>query len=200
MNEDQRGLGPTRSEAKVSNKEPRPKQRLFSGLEPAPAAEPARAGKMNGAEEDAQQQPERLSGWSLGGGASARWGSLDLSGGGGHLPPPGSYDALISDVELKDSTDVLWMVVRFQIVGEEAAPAPEWAALATCDGSPYDDRKVKGMRLLNRLAAATMTPIGAITDPYELPGLFIGKSVGLVVAHKVRDGIPELVVREIRPR
>ena len=61
-------------------------------------------------------------------------------------------------------------------------------------------RLAEGARLLNRLATATRTPREAIKDPFDLPGLFIGKPVNLTVAHKVRDGVPELVVRTIRPR
>ena len=37
-------------------------------------------------------------------------------------------------------------------------------------------------------------------NPDDIPALFEGKPVVLKLAHKVRDGVPELVVREIRPR
>ena len=45
-----------------------------------------------------------------------------------------------------------------------------------------------------------MTPLEAIKDPFELPGLFIDKPVNLTLAHKERDGVDELKVRTIRPR
>ncbi len=137
--------------------------------------------------------------WGLGG-ASPNWGPLDLTGGGGKLPPPGDYDAVISDVHLIDKSDRLWMIVDFKLVGLEASPAPMWALLASRNGQSDDHRLAEGARVLHRLAAATVTPLEAIKDPFDLPGLFIGKPVNLTVAHKERDGVPELVVRTIRPR
>ena len=135
------------------------------------------------------------------GGASPEWGPLDLSGGGGKLPPPGDYDAVIADVELIDKSDVLWMIVSFKLVGLEASPAPNvgYDRQSQRPG-PTSHRVAEGKRLLHRLAMATRTPLDAIKDPFDLPGLFIGKPVKLTVAHKTRDGVPELVVRTIRPR
>ena len=112
----------------------------------------------------------------------------------------GHYDAVISDVELIDKPDMLWMIVSFKLVGLEASPAPMWVMLASRNGPADDHRVAEGVRLLHRLATATRTPLDAIKDPFDLPGLFIGKPVNLTIAHKTRDGVPELVVRTIRPR
>ena len=150
-------------------------------------------------ERSAAAQPERPAGWSLGG-AAPEWGPLDLTGGGGKLPPPGDYDAVIADLDLIDKSDVLWMIVSFKLVGLEASPAPMMGMIASRNGPVDQHRVAEGMRLLNRLATATGTPLDAIKDPFDLPGLFIGKPVKLTVVHKARDGIPELVVRTIRPR
>ena len=93
------------------------------------------------------------------------------------------------------------MIVSFRLDGLEASPAPMLAMIASLNGSVDDHRVVEGMRLIRRLAAATITPLDAIRDPYELPGLFIGKPVKLVLAHKVRDGVlGSRRFGEIRPR
>ena len=203
-----------RSDVKPSvrtKKERKPKQPLFRVAEPAAPVEPAPADKMKGAAKKAQpQQPDRPA-WSLGG-ASPEWGPLDLTGGGGKLPPPGNYDAVIADVQLIDKPDMLRMIVSFQLDGHEATPAPKWALLASRNGPSDSHERPRGRRsstvhrtgrwprLLNRLATATRTPLEALKDPFDLPGLFIGKPVNLTVAHKERDGVAELVVRTIRPR
>ena len=72
--------------------------------------------------------------------------------------------------------------------------------IASRGGLVDEHRVAEGLRLLNRLAMATGTPLDAIKDAFDLPDLFIGKLVKLTVAHKERDGVPELVVRSIRPR
>ena len=137
-------------------------------------------------------------GWSLGD-APPEWGLLDLTGGGDKLPPPGNYDAVISDVKLIDKSDRLWMIVDFILAGLEASPAPMWALLASRNGPSDRHRLAEGARVLNQLATGTGTPRDAMKDAFELPGLFIGKPVNLTVAHNERDGVPELVVRTIRP-
>jgi hypothetical protein len=58
----------------------------------------------------------------------------------------------------------------------------------------------EGARLLHRLAAATGVDLPKALDPEDIRALLEGKPVVLRLAHKVRDGVPELVVREIRPR
>ena len=117
------------------------------------------------------------------------------------MPPPGDYDGVIADLDLIDKSDVLWMIVSFKLVGLEASPAPN---IGYDRQSQRSGRRAigvaEGPRLLHRLAMATGTPLDAIKDPFDLPGLFIGKPVKLTVAHKTRDGVPELVVRTIRPR
>ena len=92
------------------------------------------------------------------------------------------------------------MVVSFKLVGLEASPAPKIVMIASRNGPVDEHRVAEGLRLLQRLAMATGTPPDAIKDPFDLPSLFIGKPVKLTIVHKTRDGIPELVVRTIRPR
>ena len=116
------------------------------------------------------------------------------------LPQAGDYDAVISDVRLIDKSDRLWMIVDFNLVGLEASPAPMWALLASHNGHSDDHRLAEGARVVRRLAAAILTPLEAIKDSFELPGLFLGKPVNLTVVHKERDGVKELVVRSIRQR
>ena len=156
---------------------------------------------MNGAAKEAQpRQPDRPAGWSIGG-ASPEWGPLDLTGGGGKLPPPGNYDAVISDVDTHRQVRRLWMIVNFKLVGLEASPAPNVGFARQSQRSVRRPSPGRGRE-------APPPPRGgdrdaardAIKDPFDLPGLFIGKPVKLTVAHKERDGVPELVVRTIRPR
>ena len=137
--------------------------------------------------------------WSIGG-APREWGPLDLSGDGSQLPPPDDYEGVIADLDVIDKSDVLWMTVSFKLVDLEASPAPKIVMIASCNGPVDEHRVAEGLRLLHRLAIATGTPLDAIKDPFDLPGLFIGKPVKLTIAHKTRDGVPELVVRTIRPR
>ena len=75
-----------------------------------------------------------------------------------------------------------------------------WALLASRNGPSDGHRLAEGARAPPPPRSGNLTPLEAIKDPFELPGLFIGKPVNLTVAHKMRDGIPELVVRTIRPR
>ena len=183
-----------------AKKEPKPKQPLFRVPELAPPAETAPTGKMIGAGKEAQpQQPDRPAGWSMAA-ASRGWGPLDLSGGGDKLPPPGDYDGMIADLEVIDKSDVLWMIVSFRLDGLEASPAPE--VRHDCEprrpGRPAPGGQ--GHAASPSPCSATETPLEAIGDPFDLPGLFIGKPLNLTVAHKERDGVPELVVRTIRPR
>ena len=148
-------------------------------------------------EKDAGPSALGTSAWSLGG-ASPEWGPLDLTGGGGNLPPPGDYDGVITDVDIKDKPDALWAIVSFILVDEEAAPAPMWALLATRNGPTYKHRLAGGAKVLRRLAAATGTPLDELKNAFDLPRLFIGKPVKLTIAHKTLDGVTELVVRTIR--
>lgn len=149
-----------------------------------------------------QRSRGSLTGWPVGAQAAhpRNGGPLDLSGGGVKLPPPGDYDGVISDMRIIDKSDVLRTIISFRLEGVEATPAPVWAMLASRKGAVDEHDVAEGMRLLHRLAAATATPLEAIRDPYDLPGLFIGKRVKLTLAHKERDGVWELVVRTIRPR
>jgi hypothetical protein len=103
-------------------------------------------------------------------------------------------------VRLTDRVDVLWMAVRYRLDGIEAEPAADMGPIAARRGSAHERRVPDGARLLHRLAAATGADLSRGVSPDDIPALFEGKPVVLKLAHKVRDCVPELVVREIRPR
>ena len=148
-------------------------------------------------EKDAGPSALGTSAWSLGG-ASPEWGPLDLTGGGGNLPPPGDYDGVITDVDIKDKPDALWAIVSFILVDEEAAPAPMWALLATRNGPTYKHRLAGGARVLRRLAEATGTPLERSRTRLICPVFSSANRSALTIAHKTLDGVTELVVRTIR--
>jgi hypothetical protein len=129
--------------------------------------------------------------------SAPRWGALNL-GAKAELPPPGSYPARIADVKLTDKGDVLWVVVDYELNGTNARPQGDLGAIAAVPTSPHAHRVRDGMRLLHRLSQATGIDLNGV-DPDTLPGLLIGQPITVTVAHKVRDGQPDLVVREIRP-
>ncbi len=130
---------------------------------------------------------------------SQEWGKLDLSGGDNSLPPAGEYPAIISGVSLSDKGDVLWMIVRFKLDGFVHEPAPEMGAIMAKPGSQHSNRVPDGLRLLHRLIEATGVDAGSLVDPEHLIHLFVGQALLLTVGHKLRDGVPELVVRSMRP-
>ena len=103
-------------------------------------------------------------------------------------------------MRLTDRVDVLWMTVHYRLDGIEAEPAADMAPIAADPGSAHARRVPDGARLLYRLAAATGADLSTGVNPDDIPALFEGKPVVLKLAHKARDGVPELVVREIRPR
>ena len=139
------------------------------------------------------------SGWTLPP-RPKEWGAIDLSAIAATLPAPGSYPAIIAEVRLTDRVDVLWMIVRYRLDGIEAEPAADMAPIAADPGSAHARRVPDGARLLHRLAAATGADLSTEVNPDDIRALFEGKPVVLKLAHKARDGVPELVVREIRPR
>jgi hypothetical protein len=159
------------------------------------------------AEQEATKPPEPspqtnarfASGWTLPL-RPQEWGAIDLSTIAATLPRPGVYPGTVADVRLFDCVDVLWMRVRYRLEGIEAEPAPDMAPIAACPGSAHAHRVREGARLLHRLAAATGVDLPKALDPQDIRALFEGKPVVLKLAHKVRDGVPELVVREISPR
>ena len=110
------------------------------------------------------------------------------------------YPGTIAEVRLTDRVDVLWMTVHYRLDGIEAEPAADMAPIAADPGSAHARRVPDGARLLYRLAAATGADFSRGVKPDDIPALFEGKRVVLKLAHKARDGVPELVVREIRPR
>jgi hypothetical protein len=129
--------------------------------------------------------------------SAPRWGALNLSA-KAELPPPGTYPAVIRDVTLTDKGDVLWLAVDYELNGTNARPRGDLGAIAAVPTSPHAHRVSDGLRLLQRLSQATGVDLDGV-DPDRLPGLLIGKQVMLTLAHKIRDGQPDLVVREIRP-
>ena len=129
-----------------------------------------------------------------------KWDSLNVAFSGEGLPPPGDYPGSIAEVKIVDKGDTLWVIVQFTLDGLEAEPAAKFGVLGAIPGSEYAHRLAEGVRLLYRIAEATGTPITAIQDPFEVPKLFTGKKVSLAIAHRKRDGVPEMEVREIRPR
>ena len=159
------------------------------------------------AEQEATKPPEPslqtnarvASGWTLPP-RPKEWGAIDLGAIAATLPPPGIYPGTIAEVRLTDRVDVLWMTVHYRLDGIEAEPAADMAPIAACPGSAHAHRLPDGARLLHRLAAATGVDLPKALDPEDIRALFEGKPVVLKLAHKVRDGVPELVVREIRPR
>ena len=126
------------------------------------------------------------------------WGSINLNAGSGKLPPPGTYPAMVADLRLHEKPDVLWCAVQFSLDGMAAAPRDVVHAIAALDDSQYASRVAEGLRFLNRLSQAAGVEIAGV-DYDELPGLLIGKRLELTVAHSMRDGVPELVVRSMRP-
>ena len=140
-----------------------------------------------------------ISGWTLPP-RPKEWGAIDLSAIAATLPAPGIYPGTIAEVRLTDRVDVLWMTVHYRLDGIEAEPAADMAPIAADPGSAHARRVPDGARLLYRLAAATGADLSRGVNPDDIPALFEGKPVVLKLAHKARDGVPELVVREIRPR
>jgi hypothetical protein len=128
--------------------------------------------------------------------SARRWGTLNLNS-KPELPPPGSYPGRISDVKLTDKSDVLWMAVEYELEGTNARPRGDVGAIAAVSTSQHAPRVPDGLRLLHRLSQATGVDLNG--DPDRLPGLLIGKRVTLTLAHKDRDGQPDLVVRAIQP-
>ena len=126
------------------------------------------------------------------------WGPIDLSHGGGKLPPPGNYPAMVADLRLHEKPDVLWCAVQFSLDGMAAAPRDVVHAIAARDDSRYANRTAEGLRFLNRLSQAVGVEIAGV-DYEELPKLLIGERLEVTVAHSMRDGVPDLVVRSMRP-
>jgi hypothetical protein len=128
-----------------------------------------------------------------------RWGELDFSRAPADLPPPGEYEGRVAAVRLSEKDDTLWMAVTYCLDGQTAIPAAEIGAIAARDGSAYKDRVADGYRLLRRLAEATFVELDKINDPFDLPAAFDGRALTIEVGRRTRDGVPELVVRKLKP-
>ena len=126
------------------------------------------------------------------------WGPIDLGRGGGKLPPPGNYPAMVADLRLHEKPDALWCAVQFSLDGMAASPRDELHAIAARDDSKYASRVPDGLRFLNRLSQAAGVEVAGV-DYEELPRLLIGKRLELTVVHSMRDGVADLVVRSMRP-
>ncbi len=118
------------------------------------------------------------------------------------LPPPGEYDAKITDIGLHDKGSVLWMAIKYELTGAFAGNVPEaeFAAIAAAPGSEHEERVPEGSRILYRTAAAAGVDLPADLDADRLPDLLEGKTVRVKVAHKTVDGVPALVVRRALPK
>lgn len=126
------------------------------------------------------------------------WGPINLQAAANNLPAPGTYCGVIVDVRLHEKPDVLWCAVQFSLDGLGAAPRDVLHAVAASADSSHINRVAEGLRFLNRLALAVGVDIAGV-DYEELPRLLIGKRLELTVAHVKRDGVPDLVVRSVRP-
>ncbi len=126
------------------------------------------------------------------------WGPINLTATAGKLPAPGTYPGAVADVRLIEKPDVLWCVVQFSLDGMAAAPRDVMNAIAARDDSQYATRVPEGLRFLSRLSQAVGVDIVGV-DCEELSRLLIGKRLELTVAHSRRDGVPELVMRSMRP-
>jgi hypothetical protein len=126
------------------------------------------------------------------------WGSINLNAGSGNLPPPGNYPAMVADLRLHEKPDVLWCAVQFSLDGMAAAPRDVLHAIAASDGSRHASRVAEGLRFLHRLSQAVGVEVAGV-DYEELPRLLIGRRLEVTVAHSMRDGVTDLVVRSMRP-
>jgi hypothetical protein len=126
------------------------------------------------------------------------WERIDFSAAAGKLPPPGSYPATISDIRIYQKPDVVWLNVLFTLDNTKASPQGALYAVAATEGSRYLGRVVEGLRFLHRLLLAVGIEIAG-ADIEDLPGLLLGKRLEVTVAHSMRDGMPDLVVRSMRP-
>ncbi len=126
------------------------------------------------------------------------WGPINLQAIAGNLPAPGTYPGAVADVRLHEKPDVLWCVVQFSLDDLAAAPRDVLNAIAARGDSQHIHRVPEGLRFFYRLSQAVGVGIAGV-DYEELPRLLIGKRLELTVAHSRRDGVPELVVRSMRP-
>jgi hypothetical protein len=115
-----------------------------------------------------------------------------------NLPAPGTYPGVIADMRLHEKPDVLWCIVRFSLDGMSAAPRDVVNAVAAHDDSQHVHRVPEGQRFLYRLSLTVGVDVSGV-DYEELPRLLIGRRLELTVVHSKRDGVPELVVRSMRP-
>lgn len=126
------------------------------------------------------------------------WGPINLQAVAGNLPEPGTYPGAVADLRLHEKPDVVWCIVQFSLDGMAAAPRDVVNAIAAHGDSQHTHRVPEGLRFLYRLSQAVGVDIAGV-DCEELPRLLIGKRLELTVAHSRRDGVPELVVRSMRP-
>jgi hypothetical protein len=126
------------------------------------------------------------------------WGPINLQSTTGNLPPPGTYPGAVADVRLFEKPDVLWCAVQFSLEGMSATPRDVLHAIAARDDSRYVRQVPDGLRFLSRLSQALGVDIAGV-DYEELPRLLVGKRLEITVAHSMRDGVRDLIVRSIRP-
>jgi hypothetical protein len=127
------------------------------------------------------------------------WGKINLGSVANDLPAAGSYTATISDAVVHDKYPVaLWLSVSFTLEDRPGVIAKDMACIMADATGPHATRVAEGRRFLNRLSTATGISLDGV-DADSIPALLIGKRLTVTAAHKLRDGVPDLVVRGIGP-
>jgi hypothetical protein len=127
------------------------------------------------------------------------WGKINLGAVINDLPAAGPYTATISDAVVHDKYPIaLWLSVSFTLEDRPGVIAKDMACVMADATGPHATRVAEGRRFLNRLATATDVSLDGV-EADKIPELLIGRRVIVTVAHKLRDGVPDLVVRGIGP-
>ena len=113
------------------------------------------------------------------------------------LPPPGDYQGAVIAAKLIDKPTELWLQITFGL-RDFAEEIRQLHCYATASTSPHRHRATDGKRAVNRLLMVGKREL-TTADPFALPELLTGIRVTLTIAHKVLDGVPELVIRNIAP-
>ncbi len=126
------------------------------------------------------------------------WATLDLKAADATLPD-GDYPASIITAEIFKATDALWLKLEFALDDSGYIPAAILEAVAARPGSKNAARVADGLRRLHQIAAATRVPLPDNLAPDNISALFTGRRVLVRCASKRRDGVLDLVVRNVLP-
>jgi hypothetical protein len=129
---------------------------------------------------------------------SDSWAYLDLKAADATLSD-GDYTASIITAEIFKATDALWFKVEFALDDTGYIPAPILEAVAARPGSKSAARVADGLRRLHQIAAATGVTLPDNLSPDKIASLFTGRRVLVRCASKRRNGVLELVVRNVLP-